>query len=693
MDDRIADRWYEAVTVTVARQAASPAPRRAAPPGRAAHALLSVATDGPSDGPPLSAPPLDGSPFGGSLPDQPGPGDAALRAELRTLTGQLLVALVADPVDGDAGRAVGARLARLGFTDSDVLARTVEVLGPPLSAAAGPGRAPAAFAVLGAVMSGHGDAVRARAVAAAEQRHRAELAGLRRAERASRLADRRFRAVFEHAGVGALVVADCGQILEANDTARQIVGRDLSRLSIGDVWDLLHPRDRSEVIDLWAGARAGRPGHGVFRLDRPAGPDAGPVWVSLSAAMVDDDAVADGLFYAVTIEDVTGRPDRRAAGDAADRHDDPARRAGAGHRRRAGAGPDPAGPEPGQETTTARLTRSIASALRAGQFVVHYQPIVRLTDGRIQGAEALVRWDHPRLGLLSPDTFIGPAEESGLIVPLGLHVLETACRDATGWARAAAPGQGTAEPLPPEASSPETAPFVSVNLSARQLEEPDVVPAILDVVDRAGLDRSRLQLELVESLLVNSAGRPAEALRELADAGIRIAIDDFGTGYSNFAYLTSLPARALKLAGQLCGHGDLGEDLVPAETGALTGHAGAGDGVVRPGGGRAEPGALDEMVGGIVSIAHRLGHVVTVEAVETTEQAARMLALGADLGQGHLFGRPMCADKLTAVFTAAATGAGLASPGGGSPRGAIPPVPVARDSRHWQHHAATHCGP
>jgi EAL domain-containing protein (putative c-di-GMP-specific phosphodiesterase class I) len=266
-----------------------------------------------------------------------------------------------------------------------------------------------------------------------------------------------------------------------------------------------------------------------------------------------------------------------------------------------------------------------------------------------------------------------------------------------------------------------------VNLSVRQLEEPDAASSILAIVQRAGLDPRRLQLELVESLLVDAFGRQPQALRQLADAGIRIAIDDFGTGYSNFAYLPTLPVRALKLAGQFCVRDDEADDeaddetvagpataahaAVDAATIAVAVAAAAGspavdvpgvdlpglDGLGADGSGAGGSGvggsatarhagleAMDQMIEGIVAIAHRLGHTVTAESVETHTQAARMLALGADLGQGHLFGRPMCADKMAAAL---AMPAGLAAAGGpaaafgSTGQAAVAVVPPARDGR------------
>ncbi|MBX6391061.1 MAG: EAL domain-containing protein, partial [Frankia sp.] len=594
-------------------------------------------------------------------------GDDAMRSELRELTGQLLGALAADPVDRAAGRAVGARLARIGYDGPHHLASTVEVLGPALATAAGPGRASAAFALLGEVSAGHGDAARARLFAAQGERHRAELAALRQAERARQDSEVRYRAVFDHAGIGVLVVADSGEILEANDSACEVVGRDLTRMSIGDVWDLVHPRDRPSVIAMWEAVRAGSQKRGEWRLVRPSGQTG---WVALTAAMVAEQlpaavhpasasppgqrrvmagpagAAGAGLYFVVTLEDLSEREDGRwggadaGLGDAGDRDlgrglvvggagalaDDLAAADQLAGQFTLGGGERVPGRAP-VTLARRRMADALASALVAGEIVVRYQPIVRLADATVAGAEALVRWEHPRLGLLTPEEFIGVAEESGLIVPLGLRVLETACRDAAAW-----PGRSAA-----------AGPFVSVNVSVRQLHELGFVADVLTVLDRTGLDPSRLQLEVVENLLLDEAGVAGAAVRELAARGVRIALDDFGTGYSNLAYLTTLPVHGLKLASQF----------------------------VAPFGERhPDPGPAG-MVQKVVAIAHGFGHVVTVEGIENAQQAAHVTAFGADLGQGHLFARAMPADEF-----AVAVGSGLAAVGaaatGEPPRPAVP---------------------
>ncbi len=245
----------------------------------------------------------------------------------------------------------------------------------------------------------------------------------------------------------------------------------------------------------------------------------------------------------------------------------------------------------------ARITLSAAmpAALERREFYVEYQPIVRLTDGRLLGVEALVRWAHPEFGRLGPDRFIGLAEETGLIVPLGHWVLAEACTQAAAWARL-----GGIEPV------------VSVNLAARQVAEPGLVDDIAAVLRTAGLPPTSLQLELTESAIMGTTGEPLAALRKLVDLGIRIAIDDFGTGYSNLAYLRHLPVHALKIAGSFV------EGL-------------------RAG----EPDSVDaRIVTALVSLAHTLKLDVIAEGVETHDQAERLRAIGADSAQGWLYAKP-----------------------------------------------------
>ncbi|GAA3233310.1 cyclic Di-GMP phosphodiesterase RmdA [Pseudonocardia petroleophila] len=256
----------------------------------------------------------------------------------------------------------------------------------------------------------------------------------------------------------------------------------------------------------------------------------------------------------------------------------------------------------------------LPAALAAEEFVVRYQPLVRLGDGRLVGVEALVRWDRPgSAALLGPDEFVPLAEETGLIVPLGRWVLEQACAQAARWR--AEPGGADL--------------FVSVNLAVRQVHEPGIVDDVARVLHETGLPPSALQLELTETAAMATTGAPLGVLRRLADLGVRIAIDDFGTGYSNLAYLRDLPVHVLKLAGPfVTGRGAAGGDVDAA--------------VIRH----------------LVRLAHTLGVSITAEHVETAQQARLLQSLGCDVGQGWFFAPAGVPAEITRMLDAAASGRG-----------------------------------
>ncbi|MFY1695097.1 putative bifunctional diguanylate cyclase/phosphodiesterase [Solwaraspora sp. WMMA2101] len=261
-----------------------------------------------------------------------------------------------------------------------------------------------------------------------------------------------------------------------------------------------------------------------------------------------------------------------------------------------------------QDVTRSALAAALPAALDRGEFVVEYQPIVRLADGTTTAVEALVRWEHPQLGRLGPDRFVTLAEETGLIVRLGRWVLERSCRQASRW----------------HAAYPHVPVVVSVNIAARQVSDPQLVAEVAGVLTRTGLPPHLLQLELTESAVMATGGEPLRALRRLADLGVRLAIDDFGTGYSNLAYLRRMPIHVLKLAG-----------------GFVEGMRADG-----PQGDRDE-----RIVDALVRLAHALDLTVTAEAVETAKQARRLAALGCDQAQGWHFGRPVPADQITAALS------------------------------------------
>ncbi len=248
------------------------------------------------------------------------------------------------------------------------------------------------------------------------------------------------------------------------------------------------------------------------------------------------------------------------------------------------------------------------AALERDEFVVDYQPLVALSEGSLIGVEALVRWHHPDFGLIMPDRFVELAEETGLIVPLGRHVLALACGQASAWRSAAG----------------DAAPFVSVNLAVRQCRDPGLVADVARILEDTGLEPGQLQLEITESAIMGTDDEALAALRLLSSMGVRIAIDDFGTGYSNLAYLRRLPVHALKIAGSFVEGLRSGDEAV-VDT---------------------------QIVATLVSLAHALGLAVTAEGVETRAQAHRLRSLGCDAGQGWLFARPGPPERISELLAA-----------------------------------------
>jgi diguanylate cyclase (GGDEF)-like protein/PAS domain S-box-containing protein len=251
------------------------------------------------------------------------------------------------------------------------------------------------------------------------------------------------------------------------------------------------------------------------------------------------------------------------------------------------------------ERDTAEAARfSLLSGLRGAidrrEFRLVYQPLVRLADGRVSGAEALVRWQHPEQGVVGPGRFIELAEHSGAIVPLGRWVLEAACEQAASWWRELG----------------DDAPFVSVNVSPLQLTEPSWVHEVTSVLAATGLPAHLLQLEITEQAVLGDELVVLDALGALRQAGVRIALDDFGTGYSSLAWLRRLPVHGLKIDGSFI------------------------DGLRNP---AADP-TDTSIVAALVELGHALGLEVTAEWVETAVQAQRLAELGCDLGQGRWFG-------------------------------------------------------
>ena len=240
------------------------------------------------------------------------------------------------------------------------------------------------------------------------------------------------------------------------------------------------------------------------------------------------------------------------------------------------------------------LRADLDRALADGAFELYYQPIVDLPTGRALGFEALLRWPHPTRGFVPPDRFIGIAEESGQIVAIGSLVLERALDTAAVWR---------------DRDGPD-APYVSVNVSARQFRTPGFVDRVMRGLASRRLPASSLVLEITESLLLRDDDGVLADLAALRDEGVRIAIDDFGTGYSSLSYLRQVPADLLKIDKSFV-------DTVVASK---------------------EQRALVEA---IVTLAHTLGLRVVVEGIERSDERALLTALGCEYGQGYLFSRPM----------------------------------------------------
>jgi diguanylate cyclase (GGDEF)-like protein/PAS domain S-box-containing protein len=247
-----------------------------------------------------------------------------------------------------------------------------------------------------------------------------------------------------------------------------------------------------------------------------------------------------------------------------------------------------------QASSRLTLETDIRRALERGEFRVFYQPVVGLDDGQAVGWEALVRWEHPLRGLMSPADFIGVAEDMGAIVPLGELVLREACRTLGDWRRRF--------PFLDEAR-------MSVNLSVKQFMQADMTAVVREALDAARLPADRLRLEITESALMEDPRDAAARLQRLRDLGVHIDIDDFGTGYSSLSLLRRFPIEALKIDRSFVSRMDLDQED------------------------RA-------IVRAIVTLADSLGLSAVAEGMETPHQRAELAALGCRFGQGFLFARP-----------------------------------------------------
>jgi diguanylate cyclase (GGDEF)-like protein/excisionase family DNA binding protein len=258
--------------------------------------------------------------------------------------------------------------------------------------------------------------------------------------------------------------------------------------------------------------------------------------------------------------------------------------------------------EPGMNTETLKrldFENDLRHAIERDELVLHYQPLVDLATDQVVGLEALVRWQHPSRGLVPPVAFIPLAEETGLILPIGRWALETACRQAQAW----------------QIAFPAVRPVMSVNLSARQFAQADLGEQIKAILATTGLPPASLELEITESVVMDSSDEGIRALRALRALGVKLVLDDFGTGYSSLSYLKHLPLDAIKIDRSFVA-------------------------------GLADDDANLPIVQAVIALAHALGIDVTAEGIETIEQHDCLRDLACDRGQGYFFSRPLSAEQV-----------------------------------------------
>ncbi|WP_162299780.1 putative bifunctional diguanylate cyclase/phosphodiesterase [Marinospirillum perlucidum] len=251
-----------------------------------------------------------------------------------------------------------------------------------------------------------------------------------------------------------------------------------------------------------------------------------------------------------------------------------------------------------------KLEQALRSAVKGEGLSLHYQPKVLLEDGRLYGAEALLRWTHPELGPLSPAVFIPLAEEAGLIVDIGDWVLRHTCQQLVAWQEAG-----------------YTLPRIAVNLSVHQLEETEFAQKLEELLEAYQLDREVLELEITETGLMKNQNQALQSLRQLKEKGFRIALDDFGTGYSSLSYLSKLPLSTLKIDRSFVI--DMARDTISLN-----------------------------IVKTIIQLAHNLSLDLVAEGVEDAQQADQLLRLGCTLAQGFHYYRPLPESEFTQLLAA-----------------------------------------
>lgn len=257
-----------------------------------------------------------------------------------------------------------------------------------------------------------------------------------------------------------------------------------------------------------------------------------------------------------------------------------------------------------QSVTQLQLETDLRQAVERQEFKVLYQPIMSLSSGRISGFEALMRWQHPTRGMVSPTEFIPVAEETGLIIPMGAWILRAACAQMQAWQQQFQ----IAQPL-----------TISVNLSSRQFMQLDLVEQVNQVLQESHLEPRHIKLEITESIIMERPDVAALMLKRLRESGIQISIDDFGTGYSSLSYLYRFPIDTLKLDRSFIeGITVDGEKLA--------------------------------LVRGIIQLARNMGMDVVAEGIETAEQLAQLKTLRCEYGQGYYFSKPLNSETATALL-------------------------------------------
>lgn len=529
---------------------------------------------------------------------------------LTRLAGRLAALAQAERLDPDAVRGVGLDLVAAGFSAPEVLGHTVALLYAKATDLGGSRER--SLELARGVAAGFVSGVRDRALEAQEKIRVAALMAQAQAEEAQRLSEAKFRYLATHDSLTGL--PNRRLLSERVTRVVQAAGPD-SRLGLCcvgfDCFASLYHALGHRVGERLLVAAAERlrtltrvSGHLVARVDS----DQFAVLIAETSSQEDAVKVADRALavlsepyqidnHELSLVASAGVVEQPALGT------DPAELLRWGQIALHWAKEDGRGRwrlfEPdrsAQDAERYRLSAAMPAALRRGEFDLAYQPLIWLRDGRLAGFEALARWRHPDYGLLTADRFIGLAADTGLIVPLGSHLLERACRWATTWATSS------------------DAPFISVNLAVRQLRDPALLANVVEILDRSQLPPHRLQLEITEHAMIGDSDEITDLLTNLVRLGVRIALDDFGTGYSNLAYLGALPLHGLKLD----------RAFASRPVAADVDH--------------------DAFLGSVVQLGHTAGLVVTGEGIESSDHARRLRAVGCDIGQGYFLGRPVPAE-------------------------------------------------